>query len=287
MAGGNDKQFLCPRCALLDIGEHLSRQNAGAFNEVVAIWSWNDYENQDWLDPDCSFCSLVAIIKKPHDTSQAELWFFSPPEYLYLLPNPISSRPISLGLRKEVRRKLTRDGSSTTWRDKDGRTWRTWTLFLASRGNVHGQRDLFIRKINHRHIDFNVPRAWLSQEGPSTLSQRPSAVPNIPSRLIDCQTRTVIDAGIQPYLALSYVWGTVTFDCDTEYSILEGGLPEKLPSTIADAMAATRELGYRYLWVDKYTIDQHDERSKLHDIQSESMLPALYPGDDCLSRMTS
>jgi hypothetical protein len=260
---------------VLDFGQCLDRHNAGAFDKEVTIWSWNDYDSPDWLNPDCAFCQLVAVIKKPHDTSQAGLWYFSPPEYLYLLPNTKSTRPIALGLKKDVRR-LTIDGtiSTTLWRDGDGRTWRTWTLFLASRGSVHGQGELLIRKINASHIDFDIPRAWLAQDGASPSSQRSPATPNIPARLIDCQTMMVIAATSQPYLALSYVWGRAMFDTHNEYSGPEGVLPENLPSTIADAISVTKRLGYRYLWVDKYTIDQKNEKSKLHDIQSEWASPS-------------
>ena len=269
-AGDRKVQHLCARCANLDVGGLLNRHNAAAFGEELTIWSWNDYDSPDWLSSPCAFCQLVAVIKKPHDTSQAGLWYFAPPEYLYLLPSFKSKKPIALGLKKDVRR-LTIDGtaSTTLWRDKEGRTWRTWTLFLASRGSVYGQGELLVRRLDDHYIDFDIPKAWLAQDGASSPSSKSSAIDDIPARLIDCQTMMVVSAAAHPYLALSYVWGRTAFDTDEDYLGSEGELPRHLPATIADAISATKKLGYRYLWVDKYTIDQKNELSRLHDIQSE------------------
>ncbi|KAK1758101.1 heterokaryon incompatibility protein-domain-containing protein [Echria macrotheca] len=71
--------------------------------------------------------------------------------------------------------------------------------------------------------------------------------------LIDCATRAVIPAPEDcEYLALSYVWGnSATYaTCDT------------FPPAVSDAMKVTTDLGYRYLWVDRYCIDQDDEEFK-------------------------
>jgi hypothetical protein len=50
------------------------------------------------------------------------------------------------------------------------------------------------------------------------------------------------------YVALSYVWG----DLEPGPSVEHGILPAQLPRTIEDSILATRLLGYRYLWIDKY-----------------------------------
>jgi hypothetical protein len=68
-------------------------------------------------------------------------------------------------------------------------------------------------------------------------------------RLIDCKKRTVVPAQRNcQYAALSYVWGNL----DTGPSVEHGILPTNLPRTIEDSILATRLLGYRYLWIDKY-----------------------------------
>src|SRR5436190_1503220 len=48
------------------------------------------------------------------------------------------------------------------------------------------------------------------------------------------------------------------------------GLPliENVPQVVKDAMVVVRELKGRYLWVDKYCIDQQDSKVKHDQIQN-------------------
>lgn len=264
-------QRLCSRCSTLDIAALLERHASTAFDEELSVWSWNDYDDPDWLKPDdCAFCHLVGVIKVPHDTSQAELWYVSPPDYLYILPSGQCRQPIPLGLKKEVRRNPS--NPSKLWRDGAGRTCRTWTLFLASRGSVEGQGQLVVRKVDTHRIDFDIVKTWLARDESHRWGVAAATNPGIPDRLIDCQTKTVVAARDQRYLALSYVWGQAMFEYEEAYPEDDGELPQHLPATVADAITAAGKLGYRYLWCDKYCIDQDDEPSKVHQIQNMDII---------------
>ncbi|KAF0329559.1 C6 transcription factor [Colletotrichum asianum] len=77
--------------------------------------------------------------------------------------------------------------------------------------------------------------------------------------LINCNTR-----GLEPatpeasYVALSYVWGRPDKSNDFQASLEPSdGLPS-MPLVVEDAMAAVREMGLVYLWVDRYCIEQDD-----------------------------
>ncbi|KAF2279013.1 HET-domain-containing protein, partial [Westerdykella ornata] len=71
-------------------------------------------------------------------------------------------------------------------------------------------------------------------------------------RLIDCQTRQVSKHTEEvEYVALSYVWGNGSHASTR-------ALPNPAQRVIEDAMIATKELGFRYLWVDRYCISQLD-----------------------------
>lgn len=91
------------------------------------------------------------------------------------------------------------------------------------------------------------------------------------TRFIDCITRRVIcidDIGGSPsldYIALSYVWGPNSAGSVTMNTKV---LPIRLPQTIEDAIVAVQKLGIRYLWVDKYCIDQNDHDCKAEQIRS-------------------
>ncbi|KAK8064971.1 hypothetical protein PG997_011718 [Apiospora hydei] len=78
--------------------------------------------------------------------------------------------------------------------------------------------------------------------------------------LIDCQERcTVPKDGPETYVALSYVWGKT--DRRTQ-------LPSRLPRTVEDAMQVTRMLGFRYLWVDAYCIDESTRQEQVDQMDA-------------------
>ncbi|KAL7918816.1 heterokaryon incompatibility domain-containing protein [Trichoderma austrokoningii] len=113
------------------------------------------------------------------------------------------------------------------------------------------------------YLDPGVARKWIDyckDCHPATCStQENASATNL--NLIDCQS-LVVEQGLPqapPYVALSYVWGSPTA-CDQYSPKAPSGdtfsLPPILPAVILDAIAVTKSLGYRYLWVDKFCIDQ-------------------------------
>ena len=90
------------------------------------------------------------------------------------------------------------------------------------------------------------------------------------ARVIDCARLQIVSLRRKRrYLALSYVWGADSRCAHT--SVINGEheqavLPSPLPQTILDAIEITIKLGYRYLWVDRYCIEQGHSADKLHQI---------------------
>jgi len=71
-------------------------------------------------------------------------------------------------------------------------------------------------------------------------------------RLIDCETQRLVDwEPHRDYVALSYVWGAQGWHGASAW-----------PPVVTDAAALTKQLGLRYLWVDRYCIDQDNEQQK-------------------------
>ncbi|KAH8900566.1 HET-domain-containing protein, partial [Thozetella sp. PMI_491] len=92
-------------------------------------------------------------------------------------------------------------------------------------------------------------------------------------RVIDCFEQRVVEAPttlLFEYVTLSYVWG------DDQQETLDPitGLPPRLPATIADAMTVTKELGFRYIWADRYCIMQHGAREKERQIKQMGQIYA-------------
>lgn len=94
--------------------------------------------------------------------------------------------------------------------------------------------------------------------------------------LIDCRSLEVIPAPDQAiYTALSYVWGVPTATTDPLKSTLlhrANGrrLPSPLPAIIVDAISVTIGLGFHFLWVDRYCIDQdnHSKHQQINQMDS-------------------
>ena len=83
-------------------------------------------------------------------------------------------------------------------------------------------------------------------------------------RVIDCHTGDlVLSNENDPYVALSYVWGN------------DSGTAQRssaYPKTIQDAIFVTRKLGYRWLWVDKYCIDQNNPDDFFNQLQQMDVI---------------
>ncbi|KAI1158386.1 HET-domain-containing protein [Nemania serpens] len=138
--------------------------------------------------------------------------------------------------------------------------------------------------------------SWLSK---CKSFHPPTCVPTsigFPERVIDCLTRTVTPGhpGIQ-YIALSYVWGLKTNALKQEYMLSttrdpSRRLPDELPQTIEDAIKVTSMIGYRYIWIDMYCIDQTDIGDKQRQVAHMDVVYAgadatiiVAAGDDCYS----
>ncbi|KAF0318867.1 hypothetical protein GQ607_013826 [Colletotrichum asianum] len=108
------------------------------------------------------------------------------------------------------------------------------------------------------------------------ISQTP-----VPSgfRLIDAALRCVTRAqeGME-YMALSYQWRTATAYPEADLQLTKKKMDELerpqslkeslIPEVISDAMLLCRNMGRRYLWVDRLCIVQDDDNLKISQIQS-------------------
>ncbi|RSL93641.1 hypothetical protein CEP52_013139 [Fusarium oligoseptatum] len=74
----------------------------------------------------------------------------------------------------------------------------------------------------------------------------------------------IVNPGPDPvYTALSYRWGKQAYDASFQPFDKSGELrdPSALPQLISDALKVTKDLGFRYCWVDRYCIPQDDPRA--------------------------
>ena len=101
-----------------------------------------------------------------------------------------------------------------------------------------------------------------------------NAKPRFPDgmKMIDCGLLKVVDYdGGADYLTLSYVWGILADDAEL-LSTREDIRISTVPRTVRDAITVVLGLGKKYLWVDRYCIDQKDELVKASQINNMSTI---------------
>jgi hypothetical protein len=109
-----------------------------------------------------------------------------------------------------------------------------------------------------------LAQSWLQtcleNDGPPYTERLPEV---INMALIDCESMTIVEADASSrWIALSYVWGETKKSPATPELRPGSQLPSCIPRTIEDAISVTKQIGYRFLWVDEYCIDQHNERRR-------------------------
>lgn len=164
---------------------------------------------------------------------------------------------VRVGEREDQRRNLYRVAS------------KTGQLICCPRIE-EGKPQLFSPRIVGKRFDPELITTWLSacdsHHPLCTASDNRETAPDV--HFIHCQTRSVVSGSDLPsaakYVALSYVWGIKTpAKAGPETSIRPGSaLPENIPAVIGGAIKVTLALGFQYLWVDKYCIDQKNQATK-------------------------
>jgi hypothetical protein len=87
-------------------------------------------------------------------------------------------------------------------------------------------------------------------------------------QVIHCGTRRVVPLDDNPYVTLSYVWGQPQNAVQDQLpDDLPDQLPDDLPNTIEDAITVTQKLGFQYLWIDRYCINQSNKQQAYTQIQ--------------------
>ncbi|GAP90725.1 putative tol protein [Rosellinia necatrix] len=114
--------------------------------------------------------------------------------------------------------------------------------------------------------DPTIIQTWLQVCRAHHIGCRFDQPPSASLILIDCRSRRILNASdiksgpeIE-YVSLSYVWGDNT---DMAEIVWDGhNLPLTLPLVVQDAIQVTLTLGYYYLWVDKYCVDNRNKTKK-------------------------
>lgn len=238
---------LCTRCASVDLDAALSsEQEAILVEELGPITAWSTNS--------CILCKLLA--------SRIPGWWtrVSPAGYRLATTNSHSVRvknniPLLQALPPTNLLELYYDYHRTRF------------YFVPQNEGFEP-----IRSLKTSSIDFSVLKDWLDlcqtmhTQVCNDHGREPKTVEHF--KLIDCHTRQIVTAQNVDYVTLSYVWGP-TEKCH-EFS---EQLPPTLPTTIEDAITVTQNLGLRYIWIDRYCINQ---KQKGHAYLQMSQMDLIY-----------
>ncbi|KAK8091670.1 hypothetical protein PG997_002031 [Apiospora hydei] len=99
---------------------------------------------------------------------------------------------------------------------------------------------------------------------------------SMPSMLLDVSDQTKVRLIQVPatmrerYITLSYCWGITTqavmLNEHNREGLVSGINPQDFDPTIRDSITVTRELGFRFLWIDALCISQDDETLKAREL---------------------
>ena len=142
-----------------------------------------------------------------------------------------------------------------------------------------------------KRVNFELIRSWLRfcrKHHQGHCHTGLSGIRDIPGfRVIDCASRKIVPWVKIPedhdrnYTALSYLWGS-----DTSTETPDGRIPSPSPKVIEDAVTVTIKLGFRYLWVDRYCIPQHEpvlkavQMKRMDDVYGSSAVTIVASAGD-------
>ncbi|KAI0099415.1 HET-domain-containing protein [Daldinia grandis] len=144
----------------------------------------------------------------------------------------------------------------------------------------HPKPGLFRPKVIPQRFDYQRARLWLEFCKKHHTQQCCSEVEIVPGmELIDCETWTIVKAKpCMRWVALSYLWRLEEIaeePSEAKNKSLSSRLPSPVPNSIKDAATVVKQLGLRYLWIDRYCIDQSNADEKAFHI---SHMDAIYRG---------
>lgn len=294
---------LCNRCREFPLEKlFFGPYERGESSESLELKSLQDL----WTPKTCIFCGLVKeVIRKFYGEDYIEARFregYYEDVVLYRTPLDVSVDALNgsgtdnvacylelgfrtpdhlLGKQPGLYRqdRIATDGFDQSWVLPS-----IFSISTTTDSKLHAHPGRFL---NHDKIDWSLVRRWIStcvshsdrepqRIQPYTVQERDRSY----MRVINVDSANVIPFPQDtPYVALSYQWGA-----DQKLKLKKDNLtllqtpdffntPDGQPTqTILDAMAVTRQLGHKYLWVDALCIIQDDMQSITRNVDSMDLV---------------
>ncbi|RYP22912.1 hypothetical protein DL765_001370 [Monosporascus sp. GIB2] len=302
---GTPDSFICDQCRKVDYSKVID-------NAMEDKAPWHLVAKRQGLHRDCALCTLFAetILPGTYDEIPYDSpWMLRAFRLKYMTVNNQDSYYFE-GIPRAAL--YAGDSERDCFQYKnDERTERRGLLFIARTGDLRDYAAIAqaqqLPRTQFTPVEYDpaLVRRWieLSSEDQDESSELEGSVqregrhdyplkssePVEHMKVIDCQTFEIVERTSEmEYLALSYVWRLANDDmvplggCAVEESSTGNLLPSEIPRVIHNAMTVARDLGYRYIWVDQFCIDQKaleehkkDQISKMDLIYSSAELTII------------
>jgi hypothetical protein len=310
-AGGESRVYddctLCDRCQKLDITGTF--QNYGKAKDCFGEYVVNDLGNVEAMrKSQCQLCHFFASMALEKQTDHTCDCFLNQKSHTFpsfktknyelramtvghaYLGQEFAkmARPNVAGLQKQVMLGLSpKTGSEIDDENTAHHCWYRIGMIAgsistgdASWSTKKKRWNLLTRKISPLHIPYDILTGWLNvcQDDHDDECQNDTQDVAPCVKVIDCKTKEIVKTPQRcQYFALSYVWGRTQELSPGPVKKESGGstileMPDSLPLTVSDAIEVVQRLGFRYLWVDKYCIDQENLQEKMSQIQCMDLI---------------
>jgi hypothetical protein len=246
-------QELCQQCKALDLPRLLRQEGSVSARGTLILHKHglSEAEIKGWENSPCAVCRLVFSMVQTTlgvKTRQTNTGFTLA---IRAFENPTRY--------KSLDEKLVLIRATVEFGEPDYRWWSGGFFGICATDSEYLTNSIAsIRPVEHDRVDFGVLKRWfaccrLNHDSSFCNMKEELSVTNL--RVIDCRSRSLIHTPPHcEYVALSYVWGDHTAAV-MDLSIGDV-LPSTVPRTIEDAITATLRLGFRFLWIDRYCIQQ-------------------------------
>ncbi|KAH0425954.1 immunoglobulin I-set domain-containing protein [Colletotrichum camelliae] len=246
-------QQICERCLRIDFGNAFQALEGGRMDSHGIILDDDARRLASGDETTCSLCNILSNATLSSPVSDSKVQKFELRAFSYL-QNSIGVRHATPGAQDSLmflvtlKNQVIFDEPLFADYGYDGNSYVVCT---------DGQPGLLKPQEIPELFDHGRARLWMDNckedHGPPCTKPISSAV--IPGmRLINCNTLQIEPAhhGMK-WITLSYVWSPHFASSSAQ---VDHRLPSELSASVEDAITLTKLLGYQYLWVDKYCIDQ-------------------------------
>lgn len=270
-----NKPYLCNDCRKIDFTAIFSTSYDFKKSRSVTLYEL-DYIEPSLFNQKCPLCDFFLQMRAWHD--EFETWITDSRTYSLQASSALQMFSSKQNMRYQSKRLfdicnqpiLSVFPSDCMRQGYDGhRPWPTdFGLILPTTDAAFSDGRLSGRDLRVSSIDYNVIKEWIHfcSVHHRKACQSSSRTPILGFRVIDCEERTIVPLpNDKEYAALSYLWGA---DSPKQQAVNGAHLNQTFP-VIEDAMKAAKSIGFRFLWVDRYCINQ-DNAEEMHIIYEDA-----------------